>query len=581
MRFPLRAKFFVFATLLALVPLGLVGFNLIQIARDELKSAANEELTTVADHFARDIDDTILGYYLAPLLVIRNGVDSPDLGVPQKISLLTLGISEMPDVKALQLTIAGSDLPVLITDQDYVARLAAAGIADPNAALRTGVAELQTIAREGRFGEPVITQMPGTNDWFGTIALPLNTPLSGRPVILSARVDMTTILTLRARNPFQARGEINLVNVAGDAQLVEGNPNLSGRDSVAQAMPLIEGNARALALRPYTRADGTAMLSAYAFPSSIPWAVVTELSEESAYAVVDQMTRTIAIVAGLGFVVAAIGALIFAQGLTQPILRIGAAAKAVGQGDFSARVKVGKRSRDEIGDLATRFNAMIGELNERMELMKFVSQGTVDAIKRADAQGISRGGARRELAVLFTDIRGYTEFSESVPPEVVVEMLNLYLDTQTEIVKAHGGDIDKFIGDALVAVFDGDGMERRAVQSGLEIQVAMLRLLSERPDWNLQIGIGIASGEVVLGAMGARDRMDFTVLGSTVNLSARLCSKAPAGDVLVNTSVRDKAVADGALAVFEPLDPIALKGYAEPVAAFSVKASEVVSGAAE
>ncbi|MFT7510065.1 MAG: adenylate cyclase, partial [Sulfitobacter sp.] len=147
MRFPLRAKFFVFATLLALVPLGLVGFNLIQIARDELKSAANEELTTVADHFARDIDDTILGYYLAPLLVIRNGVDSPDLGVPQKISLLTLGISEMPDVKALQLTIAGSDLPVLITDQDYVARLAAAGVADPTAALRTGVAELQNIAR--------------------------------------------------------------------------------------------------------------------------------------------------------------------------------------------------------------------------------------------------------------------------------------------------------------------------------------------------------------------------------------------------------------------------------------------------
>jgi adenylate cyclase len=123
-------------------------------------------------------------------------------------------------------------------------------------------------------------------------------------------------------------------------------------------------------------------------------------------------------------------------------------------------------------------------------------------------------------------------------------------------------------------------MERRAVQSGLEIQVAMLRLLSERPDWNLQIGIGIASGEVVLGAMGARDRMDFTVLGSTVNLSARLCSKAPAGDVLVNTSVRDKAVADGTLAVFEVLDPIPLKGYAEPVAAFSVKSAQDSSSAA-
>ena len=189
MRFPLRAKFFVFATLLALVPLGLVGFNLIQIARDELKSAANEELTTVADHFARDIDDTILGYYLAPLLVIRNGVDSPDLGVPQKISLLTLGISEMPDVKALQLTIAGSDLPVLITDQDYVARLAAAGVTDPTAALRTGVAELQNIAREGRFSEPVIStywsipsrsiplpNLPGCSSVSSVVSVPIRVP---------------------------------------------------------------------------------------------------------------------------------------------------------------------------------------------------------------------------------------------------------------------------------------------------------------------------------------------------------------------------------------------------------------------
>lgn len=573
-RLPLRAKFFAFATLLALVPLGVVSVNLIQIARDELISAANEELTTVAGQFALDVDDAILGQYLAPLSVIRNGVDSPDLDVPQKIALLTLGIAELPDVKALQLTVAGSDLPVLITDQDYVAELRAAGVADPASALRTPLNDLQMMAREGLMGRPVVERMEGTGDWVATIALPLANQLSGRPVILSARIEMSTILNLRDRNPFNARGDIFLVDAAGTAQLVEGTPDLSARDSVAEAAALIDGAARAIALRPYVAADGTPTLSAYAFPSSMPWAVVTELSEESAYAVVDDMTRSILIIAGLGFFFATIGAIFFAQGLTRPILRIGQAAAAVGSGDFSAATRVPEHGRDEIGELGQRFNAMVRDLNERLELMKFVSQGTVDAIKRADEQGISRGGARRDLAVLFTDIRGYTEFSESVPPEVVVEMLNLYLDTQTRIVKSHGGDIDKFIGDALVAVFDGDGKEARAVASGLEIQAAMQGLLDERPDWNLQIGIGIASGVVVLGAMGAQDRMDFTVLGSTVNLAARLCSKAEAGAILVNTSVREAAAPGGVAARFTALDPIPLKGYAEPVTAYEVTAAD-------
>lgn len=336
MRFPLRIKFFVFATLLALVPLGLVGVNLIQIARDELKSAANEELTSVAGQIAGDIDSLIAGQLLAPLTVIRNGVDSPELGVPQKISLLTLGIVQMPDVKSLQLTIEGSDLPILITDQDYVAQLTAAGVEDPNAALKSSPQDLRQIAQNGQFGAPVVARMPGTGDWFGTIALPLNTPLSGRSVILSARVDMSTLQDLRDRHPFNARGEINLVDATGIVQLDQGNRDLSSRTSVAEAMALVDGTARALTLRPYTRADGSAMLSAYAFSNYMPWAVVTELSEKSAYAVVDQMTRTIIIVAAIGLVVAAIGALFFAQGLTRPILRIGQAAKAVGAGDFSA-----------------------------------------------------------------------------------------------------------------------------------------------------------------------------------------------------------------------------------------------------
>ena len=562
MRFPLRARVFLFGVLLALVPLGLVGADLLRLTRDELKSAANEELTAVAAQLAADLDGAFRGRHLAPLLVIRNGLDSPDLSVPQTIALLTLGLSDLGDVSALQLTVIGAPRPALVTDEAFAARLAAAG-ADPARILTTPSETLMLALRDGQAARPGARRIEATGDWLATRVLPLDNPIAGRPVVLSAQIDLAALAAIPASHPFRRRGEIAPVDASGMTQLVAEPEPLSNRSLVAAATPLIGTAARATALAAYTRPDGAAMLGAYAFTDAFPWAVIAELSEARAYAVGEALTRTIATVAAIGVAAAAVGALLFAQGITRPILRIGEAAARVGRGDFATRVPQG-RIRDEIGDLAGRLNAMIGELSERMELMKFVSGSTVAAIRRAEGLGVARGGERRDLAILFSDIRGYTAFSESVPPEVVVEMLNLYLDTQTRLVREHGGDVDEFIGDAMVAVFDGPGREGRAVACGLAIQAAMQGLLADRPDWNLGLGTGIASGEVVLGAMGAQDRMDFTVLGSTVNLAARLCSRAPAGAVLVNAAAARAAA-------FDPLEPMPLRGHAEPVPAFAAR----------
>jgi adenylate cyclase len=239
----------------------------------------------------------------------------------------------------------------------------------------------------------------------------------------------------------------------------------------------------------------------------------------------------------------------------------------VGEGDFTVRVE-GVNSRDEIGDLANRFNKMIGQLGQRLELMKFVSHGTMSAIQAADKTGMSRGGERRSVSVVFTDIRGYTEFSEKVSPEVVIEALNRYFDVQADVVKKYHGDVDKFIGDALVAVFEGDNKEQRAVSCSVEIIEAMDELFGNFPEYDMNLGLGVASGEVVMGAMGAHDRMDFTVLGSTVNLSARLCSKADPGQVLVDLATRE-ASENVDNVWFEELERIPLKGFSDPVQAFA------------
>ncbi|SVD55454.1 uncharacterized protein METZ01_LOCUS408308, partial [marine metagenome] len=131
----------------------------------------------------------------------------------------------------------------------------------------------------------------------------------------------------------------------------------------------------------------------------------------------------------------------------KPLDIIGGVADKIGAGDLSAQAKI--KSQDEIGVLAQRINAMIKGLQERFHLTKFVSGEAVSAVKQAGLEGLDLGGDRKELTIMETDIRGFTSISEKMEPEEVVNLINLYLDKQTEVINGHGGDIDKFIGDAV------------------------------------------------------------------------------------------------------------------------------------
>lgn len=565
MRFPLTLKFFLFAALVAVVPLALVGENLVRIARDELKSAANEDLTAVASQISDAFDARFQGVWLAPLSVIRSGVDNPELDVPQKISLLTEGMEQMAGVIALQLSVEGADLPLLVQDKAFSDHLSANGL-DPATVLTTPSLLVANIAGTGQFGRPLISRIDETGDWIATLALPMESRIANRSLTLAVKIDLGTLRETYENHPFHRRGGITVVDHAGRTALVDRVEVLDDRSIVASVMPLIVAGARADALETYTRKDGTVMLAAYAFPDRWPWAVIAELSEDSAYAVVHEMMQRILLVGALGFAAASAAALLFSRGLTEPILKIGRVAELIGQGEFSARVQ-NVRSRDEIGDLSKRINVMAGQLGERLELMKFVSHETMTAIQAQGGGEMARGGERRAVTMLFSDIRGYTAFSETVSPEEVIDVLNRYFEIQSEIVERHGGDIDKFVGDELMAMFTGEDKELRAVRCAVEISSALAETMGTQQGGALEVGIGIASGDVVLGAMGARDRMDYTVLGSTVNLAARLCSKAGPGQVLLEAVTREEIFKAGDIRL-EALEPVQLKGIAEPVPVF-------------
>lgn len=242
--------------------------------------------------------------------------------------------------------------------------------------------------------------------------------------------------------------------------------------------------------------------------------------------------------------------------VVKPIGLLGNVVREVGNGNFSVSSIV--RSKDEIGELGTRINEMIIGLRERFHLQKFVSRQTVDYVQRASEMGVKLGGERKVATVFFSDVRGFTAFSEKVEPEKVVAMLNSILSRQASIVKKYGGDIDKYVGDELVAVFQGDQMVQRAVQCSIEIQ-QMMATIPELTGDDIAIGIGINTGEMVMGAMGSEERMDFTVIGDAVNLGARLCSAAGRGQVIVSEYSAAYLAGDPVI-LLKKLEPIKVKG---------------------
>lgn len=260
--------------------------------------------------------------------------------------------------------------------------------------------------------------------------------------------------------------------------------------------------------------------------------------------------------------------------VVNPIGTIGNVVREVGNGNFTVFAKV--KSKDEIGELGLRINEMIIGLRERFHLEKFVSKQTVDYVQRASEMGVKLGGERKVATVFFSDVRGFTAYSEKVEPERVVAMLNSILSKQAAIVKKYGGDIDKYVGDELVAVFQGDRMVHQAVRCSIEIQ-EMMQSVPEQIGEPIAIGIGINTGEMVMGAMGSEERMDFTVIGDAVNLGARLCSAAGRGQVIVSEYSARYLEGEPSI-ILTKLEPIKVKGKEAQIQIFQAQRSVAKDG---
>ena len=180
------------------------------------------------------------------------------------------------------------------------------------------------------------------------------------------------------------------------------------------------------------------------------------------------------------------------------------------------------------------------------------------------------GGEKRTCTFLFTDVRGFTNLSEKLSPEEVTQIMNKALTVQVECIQAHGGMVDKFIGDACMAIFnaplDIDEHEKRAVACAQDMRTAMRMLQKELPE-PIAIGIGVNTGEAVIGNMGSDNRFDYSAIGDAVNTAARLesATKEAGVDILIGESTAKKMPYDLTL-----LAPIKVKGKAKPLKVYTI-----------
>lgn len=207
-------------------------------------------------------------------------------------------------------------------------------------------------------------------------------------------------------------------------------------------------------------------------------------------------------------------------------------------------------------------------------LRKYVAPQVVSDIAKSGSFRLELGGETREVAVIFVDMRGFTALSEALNASAVVEILNAYLELTTDCIFKHGGTLDKFIGDAAMAVFnapfDTEDYAYKAVLTALDMIKGGEKLnkqFKEKYNVDIGFGAGINCGSAIVGNIGCDFRMDYTAVGDTVNIAARLESKAPAGHIYISRAVYEQ-VCEKITA--EEIGEISLKGKSKGVFVYNV-----------
>lgn len=288
---------------------------------------------------------------------------------------------------------------------------------------------------------------------------------------------------------------------------------------------------------------------------------------------VQRIKRYIEYLTIIGLIIGGVGAILITSIIVKPVDVLSKSAQAIGQGDFDYRINVNRK--DELGHLMNSFNEMAEGLKQKQFIKesfgRYVAPEVVDMILNNKETWFK--GKKREVTILFADIRGFTSLSERKDPEALINMLNEYFTVMTTVIQKNQGYIDKFIGDAIMAVFGSPvhspDHPLQAARAACEMQEKLRAFNAERPESeHIAIGIGINTGEVVAGNLGSIQKMEYAVIGDEVNIASRLCSAAQGKEIIISRSTYEKIEPFGFGC--KALEPIMVKGKSEQIEIYSL-----------
>ncbi|MCB0367062.1 MAG: HAMP domain-containing protein [Bdellovibrionaceae bacterium] len=546
MRIPISIKLVVLTLIIILGVAGAIAFKSTDLFEKITISRENDSNRGQAGARATEVENLLIGY-VDKVKMVASLLHKEYTSKEEKEKALFLTFRQDRDLISLEVWSRGGQKPLdrVVNDEylkqyklgaDYIDRVRTHQRRSQRlnmAAVFAGEVELRNSTLEG--GAPLVTlALPFVADDYGNIT----------------HIALADIRLDRLQKVFGRVSErlLYLVDREGfllahpDEKQVFGNVTKAEVPIVREALrsQLKQGQLRFLSEK------GEAFTGAFA-RTSMGVTVISQASEEVILEAAKSVRREAFRITGQSLSIALFVVFLLSLTLTAPIEKLVDLTHAIAAGNFNVRSNV--RSLDEVGQLASAFDEMVSGLQERDKvknlLNKFHGSSVADDLMKGD---LHLGGSRKDVTVFFSDIRGFTKFSEGHTPEEVVDMLNEYFQIMVGIINRHGGVVDKFIGDAIMAVWGAPNPSDRdpfnAVKACMEMREALDKLnqtRGERGQVPIKMGIGLHCGSVISGTIGSDERMEYTVIGDTVNQASRIeaSTKAFGTDLLLSNEIAE------------------------------------------
>ncbi|QOJ29013.1 MAG: HAMP domain-containing protein [Ignavibacteriales bacterium] len=364
-----QKKLFIFAILTSIIPLFISGYVMISMTDEELKSSTNNELISTTGAVAGELNNLLLNTWLAPLEIVKSGLENPSLGPAEKEALLNSIVKNVEGFvytgvyfemspgdfqNALSAFKPSSNTAISVNTPEY--RGAIGGVPEDI---------VKMLEKKSESGMAYILSDPRYNQNIQTWLMEciVDIKISGAPRgILIARINLNDFFARLRNNPFNKTGKLYIINGEGENIASEGKENLSQLKIVQDIKTLIAQKLRSNGVTSYETPDGQVKVASFSFPENLDWVVFAEKDEDVAYATVDKMTFTLWVLVALGLFVGIGGALVSGGVISQPIRKLRNIAETISSGNFDVEVEY--KANDAIGTLGNTLVSMAHSLKE-------------------------------------------------------------------------------------------------------------------------------------------------------------------------------------------------------------------------